>query len=78
MKFFGLISLLDLLVAEDCPNYGSRFLSFLVWCTFFYKPLLSSCILKKTKMIQPFQFFGSSGIRTPECFYCLLEFFVLK
>ena len=57
MKFFGLTSLLDLLVAEDYSNYGSRLLSFLVWCTFFYKPLLSSCILKEEKKIQPFQFF---------------------
>ena len=51
-----------LLVAEDCSNQGSRFLSFLVWCTFLFKPLLASCVLKAKKkwfkkMIQPFQFF---------------------
>ena len=75
MKFFGLTSLLDLLVAEDYSNYGSRLLSFLVWCTVFYKPLLSSCILKEKKRIQTF---SSSGTRTPECFCYLLELFVLK
>ena len=78
MKFFGLTSLLDLLVAEDYSNYGSRLLSFLVWCTVFYKPLLSSCILKEKKRFKLFNFFSSSGTRTPECFYYLLEFFVLK
>ena len=75
MKFLGLTSLLDLLVAEDYSNYGSGLLSFLVWCTVFYKPLLSSCILKEKKKIQTF---SSSGTRTPEYFCYLLELFVLK
>ena len=63
MKFFGLTSLFDLFVAEDYSNYGGRFLSFLVWCTFFYKPLLSSCFVKER--LNVFQ-------------YYLVEFFVLK
>ena len=79
MKFFGLTSLLNLLVAEDYSNYGSRLLPFLVWCTVFYTLLLSSCILKeKKKRFNLFNFFSSSGTRTPECFYCLLKFFVSK